>query len=284
MADLPVTSSPGVRIIAPPKFSPGAIVRQLLASRGYWDLLLTLSLHRIKVRYKQSALGFAWAIIQPMALMLIYTLIFSVVTKMPSNDQAYPVFVFCALLPWTFFNTALTAAANSLVSHQYLITKVYFPREILPLTYVIAAFFDFLIALAILALMMGWYRVVPTAQIFWAIPVMAVAAVFTLGLSILLAAVQVSFRDIGLALPLALQVWMFASPVVYPLSAVPEAYRGWYVLNPMVGVVENFRRVVLQGIEPDWRSLAVAAGMTAVLFPAAYGYFKHREATMADVI
>lgn len=284
MADLPITSNPGVRIIAPPKFSLGAIVRQISASRGYLDLLLTLSLHRIKVRYKQSALGFAWAIIQPMALMLIYTLIFSVVTKMPSNEQAYPVFVFCALLPWTFFNTALTAASNSLVSHQYLITKVYFPREILPLTYVIAALFDFLIALVILALMMGWYRVVPTAQIFWAIPVMAVAVVFTLGLSILLAAVQVSFRDIGLALPLALQVWMFASPVVYPLSAVPEAYRGWYVLNPMAGVIENFRRVVLQGVEPDWHSLTVAAAMTAVLFPAAYAYFKHREATMADVI
>jgi len=155
MTNPPSTYSPGVRIIAPPKFSLGAVAGQIAAGRGYVDLLLTLSLHRVKVRYKQSALGFAWAVIQPLALMLIYTLIFSVVTRMPSNDQAYPVFVFCALLPWTFFNTALTSASNSLVSHQYLITKVYFPREILPLTYVIAALFDLGIASVILAAMMG---------------------------------------------------------------------------------------------------------------------------------
>jgi len=241
-------------------------------------------MHRVKVRYKQSVLGIAWAILQPLALMAIYTVIFSVVTKMPSNNQAYPVFVFSALLPWVFFSGALTNAANSLVSNQYLITKVYFPRDILPLTYVIAALFDFLVAAGILALMMIWYNLWPTAQALWVIPVMMIAVVFTLGLSLLLAALQVSFRDIGLALPLVMQLWMFASPVVYPLSSVPAPYRGWYLLNPMAGVIENFRRTLLQGLPPDWSSLAPACWITLALFPLAYGYFNYREATMADVI
>ena len=221
---------------------------------------------------------------QPLALMLIYTVIFSVVTKMPGAGEAYPVFVFAALLPWLFFSTALTSASNSLVSHQYLITKVYFPREILPITYLIAAFFDFLIASVLLGIMMAWYRIWPNEQALWVVLVMSVAVLFTLGLSLLLAALQVSFRDIGLALPLLLQIWMFACPVVYPLSAVPAQYRSFYLLNPMAGVIENFRRTVLEGLPPDWASLSAACWVTVVLFPLAYGYFKYREATMADVI
>lgn len=273
-----------VRVIRPPSFSPAGIVRHFWDSRKYLDLLLTLSLHRVKVRYKQSILGISWAILQPVALMFIYTVIFSMVTKMPSNNQAYPVFVFSALLPWIFFNGALTTASNSLVAHNYLITKVYFPRDVLPLTYIIAAFFDFLISLVILGLMMMWYSIVPTVYALWAIPVMLVAVLFTLGLSLLLSSLQVSFRDIGLALPLVMQIWMFASPVVYPLSSVPTAYRSLYVLNPMVGVIENFRRTLLQGEPPDWDSFGVACAVTLVLFPIAYAYFKYREATMADVI
>ena len=273
-----------VRVIGPAALSPLGILRHLWDIPRYFDLLLTLSLHRIKVRYKQSILGLSWALMQPLALMLIYTVIFSVVTKMPGAGEAYPVFVFAALLPWLFFSTALTSASNSLVSHQYLITKVYFPREILPITYLIAAFFDFLIASVLLGIMMAWYRIWPNEQALWVVLVMGVAVLFTLGLSLLLAALQVSFRDIGLALPLVLQIWMFGCPVVYPLSAVPAQYRGLYVLNPMVGVIENFRRTVLQGLPPDWASLSVACWVTVLLFPLAYGYFKYREATMADVI
>jgi lipopolysaccharide transport system permease protein len=284
MGEFSISPPRSVRVLGPPSFSPLGILRRLWESPRYFDLLLTLSLHRIKVRYKQSVLGLAWALMQPLALMLIYTVIFSVVTKMPGAGQAYPVFVFASLLPWLFFSTALTGAANSLVAHQYLIAKVYFPREILPITYVIASFFDFLVASALLGLLMAWYRVWPTWQLLWVAPVMGVAVVFALGLSLLLAALQVSFRDIGLALPLALQIWMFACPVVYPLSAVPAAYRSWYLLNPMAGIVENFRRTVLQGLPPDWGSLGVACWMTAILFPIAYAYFKYREATMADVI
>lgn len=277
------TSYP-VRILRPPTFSPWRLFSQLAVLVQYWDLLLTLSLHRIKVRYKQSALGWGWALAQPVALMLIYTVIFSVVTRMPSEGAPYSVFVFAALLPWTFFSTAMNSASNSLVAHNYLITKVYFPREILPLTYLVVALFDFLAAGAVLAAMMVYHGIVPTVHILWVVPIMAVALIFVLGLALLFSAVQVSFRDIGLALPLLLQVWTFASPVVYPLSAVPERYRTWYLLNPMAGVVENFRRVVLQGTAPDLHSLGIAAGISALLLPLAYGYFKHRESTIADTI
>ena len=278
------TSDTAVRIIRPPDFSPLRIVRQLWQLADYWDLLLTLSLHRVKVRYSQSALGLGWALAQPVALMLIYTVIFSVVTRMPSEGVPYAVFVFAALLPWTLFATAMGSASNSLVSHNYLITKVYFPREILPLTYLVVAFFDFLVASSVLAILMVWYKIVPSVQIFWAIPTIIVALVFVLGLSLALSSLQVNFRDIGLAIPLLLQIWMFATPVVYPLTAVPEKYRMWYICNPMVGVVENFRRAVLQGLPPDMPSLAVGAGVSAVLLPLAFAFFKHREATIADVI
>lgn len=273
-----------VRILRPPAFSPWRVFLQLAVLAQYWDLLLTLSLHRIKVRYKQSALGWGWAVAQPVALMLVYTVIFSMVTRMPSEGTPYSVFVFAALLPWTFFSTAVNSASNSLVAHNHLITKVYFPREILPLTYLVVALFDFLAASAVLAAMMAYHGIVPTFHILWVIPVMAIALIFVLGMALLLSAVQVSFRDIGLALPLLLQVWTFASPVVYPLSAVPERYRAWYLLNPMAGVVENFRRVVLQGTAPDLHSLGIAAAISALLLPLAYGYFKHRESTIADTI
>jgi lipopolysaccharide transport system permease protein len=277
-------SSYPVRTIGPPAFSPWRLILQLGVLAQYWDLLVTLSVHRIKVRYKQSALGWGWALAQPVALMLIYTVIFSVVTRMPSDGTPYAVFVFAALLPWTFFATAMGSASNSLVSHSYLITKVYFPREILPLTYLAVALFDFLIAGTVLAAMMFWYGIVPSIQILWAIPAMGVAVVFVLGLSLALSSIQVTFRDIGLAIPLLLQIWMFATPVVYPLSAVPGKYRLWYICNPMVGVVETFRRAVLQGQGPDMTALGTGAAVSLVLLPIAFGFFKYREATIADVI
>jgi lipopolysaccharide transport system permease protein len=279
------TSGPNaVRIIRPPDFSPSRLARQLWQLADYWDLLLTLSLHRIKVRYSQSALGIGWALAQPMALMLIYTLIFSVVSRMPSEGVPYAVFVFAALLPWTFFSTALGSASNSLVSHNYLITKVYFPREILPLTYVIAALFDLIVAGVVMMAMMVWYQIVPNVQILWAIPAIVVGVVFVLGLALALSTIQVSFRDVGLAIPLVLQIWMFATPVVYPLSAVPARFRPFYLCNPMVGVVETFRRAVLQGLPPNFESLAAAAAISAIVLPAAFAFFKYREATLADVI
>lgn len=260
------------------------LLRGLALLADYADLLRALSLHRIKVRYKQSALGLAWALLQPLSLMLIYTLVFSVIARVPTTGAPYALFAYAALLPWTYFSTALTNATNGLVSHAHLVTKVYFPREILPLSYVIAALFDLLTASSILFALMFYYRVPLTLNALWALPVVFVLTVFLTATSLLLSATQVRFRDIGMAMPLLLQLWMFATPVVYPLEQVPQRFRGLYVLNPMVGVVEGFRRAVVLGEAPDLRLLALSAAVSFLLLPAAYVYFKRVEATVADVI
>jgi len=273
-----------IRIIRPPSFSPLNLLRELRGLWSYRDLFYTLSVHRIKVRYKQSILGLAWAILQPLSLMLIYTVIFSKIAKVPSEGVPYAVFAYAALLPWTFFSSALTNATSGLVNHTQLVTKVYFAREILPLTYVSAALFDFAVASTFLIALFFYYGVGLTTYAFYAIPILVLLTMLTTAFSLVFSVVQVRFRDVGVAMPLLLQLWMFASPVVYPLSAVPARLRGWYALNPMVGVIENFRRVMLQGTTPDFYSLGISALVAAVLLPAAYLYFKRVEATMADII
>ena len=276
-----------VKFIRPNSFSVFGVFNQLRDLTRYFDLIRTLSQHRIRVRYKQSALGLTWAIMQPLSLMLIYTVIFSFVTKIQTNGPPYAIFVFVGLLPWTYFSTALTSATNSLVSHINLITKVYFPREILPLTYVIAAFFDFLIATSMLAIMMIYYRVPLTSNVLYAVPIILVMTMFVMAMALILSAVQVRFRDVGVGLPLLLQIWMFATPVVYPLSTaakLPATLRILYLLNPMVGVIENFRRTVLLGSSPEFVSLGISLLISLILLPAAYLYFKRAEATVADII
>lgn len=273
-----------IRIIRPVSFSPFDILRGLRELWQYRDLFYTLTVHRIKVRYKQSVLGLAWAILQPLSLMLIYTVIFSVIARVPSEGVPYAVFAYAALLPWTFFSSSLTNATQGLVSHSQLVTKVYFAREILPLTYVSAALFDFAVATTFLIALFFYYGVSLTSYALWAIPILILLTALATACSLFLSAMQVKFRDIGVAMPLLMQLWMFSTPVVYPLSAVPQRFRTWYVLNPLVGAIENFRRVVLQGVEPDYRSLAISAIIAAILLPLAYLYFKRVEATMADVI
>lgn len=273
-----------IRIIRPPSFSPFNLLRELRGLWQYRDLFYTLSVHRIKVRYKQSILGLAWAILQPLSLMLIYTVIFSKIAKVPSEGAPYAVFAYAALLPWTFFSSALTNATSGLVNHTQLVTKVYFAREILPLTYVSAALFDFCVASTFLIALFFYYGVSLTVYALWAIPIMLLLTMLATAFSLVFSVIQVRFRDVGVAMPLLLQLWMFAVPVVYPLSAVPERLRGFYALNPLVGVIENFRRVMLQGTPPDLYSLGISALVAAVLLPAAYLYFKRVEATMADII
>jgi len=273
-----------LKVIRPPSFSPVAIFSGLAELRNYADLLYTLSVHRVKVRYKQSSLGLAWALLQPLALMMIYTIIFSVLTKVPTSGTPYPVFVYCALLPWTFFSTAITNTASGLVSHSQLITKVYFPREVIPLTYVFAAVFDFLVASVILVALMLYYRIALTPMALLALPIMLIGVIFTTGLGLLFSSLQVRFRDVGLAMPLLLQLWTYATPVVYPLSSVPARFRPVYDLNPLVGVVEGFRRVIVTGTAPDMPSLIRALVVSLLLLPIGYMAFKQREATMADII
>ena len=252
--------------------------------REYGDLLYTLSVHRISVRYKQTALGFAWAVLQPVLMMVIFTAVFSVLARVPSDGMPYALFAFSALLPWTFFNTVVSTGTNSLVTHTQLITKVYFPREILPLTYLVAALFDFAIGVVILACLMAWYHVPFTATAFYVVPLLALLAAWAFAVSLVLSVIQVRFRDIGVALPVLLQVLMFASPIIYPLSMVPAGWRAWYLLNPMAGIVSSFRDVLLQQTRPDAQPLLFAVAVTVVALPLAYLFFKRAEATMADLI
>jgi lipopolysaccharide transport system permease protein len=277
-------SAKPVKIIRPPSFSPRILIRGLSELIWYRDLFYTLTLHRIRVRYKQSALGFGWALLQPLAMMLVYTAIFSIFARFPSKGVPYSLFVLCGILPWNFFQTALSSSATGLVSHTSLITKVYFPREILPFTYVMAAVYDFLAACLILVAMMAWYHVTLGVQALYVIPILLIEMAFIAGIGLVFSALQVRFRDIGIAMPLILQLWMFCAPVVYSYSDVPRRFRSLYILDPMAGIVENFRRVVIQGLGPDLHLLSVSAITAGLILPIGYMYFKHREATMADVI
>lgn len=273
-----------VSVITPPSLSVAKLIRDLAKLAQYRDLLYTLSEHRIKVRYKQSVLGMLWAILQPVSLMLMFTFIFSLVAKIPSDGAPYAIFAYSALLPWNYFSSAVSNATSSLVTNTQFVTKVYFPREILPATYVIASFVDFVIASTILLGLMIYYGVPLTIYALYTIPIILILTCFAMATSLFLSATQVRFRDIGVAVPLLLQLWLFATPVIYPLSSVPLRFRSIYTLNPMVGVIENFRQVVLHGTAPDIRSLLIAAVLSSVLLFVSYIYFKHIETTMADVI
>lgn len=229
-------------------------------------------------------LGVGWAVLQPLLMMVIFAGVFSYLARIPSEGVPYALFAYTALLPWTFFSTAVTNATGSLVSHTQLITKVYFPREILPLTYVIASLFDFLLGLVALAALMTWYHVAVAPIVWLLLPLVALLAAWTLAISLVCSAAQVRWRDVGVALPLVVQLLMFASPVIYPLGLVPAAWRPWYLLNPMAGVINSFRDVLLRGQQPEALPLAYAVIVTACALPLAYAIFKRAEATMADLV
>lgn len=273
-----------VTIIRAPSASRVSLGTSLRELSEYTDLLYTLTVHRIKVRYKQSLLGVAWAIVQPASMMMIFTLVFSLIARMPSEGAPYAIFAYVALLPWNCFSTGVMNATGGLVSHSQLITKVYFPREILPISYVLAALFDFVVASSVLVGLMFYYRVPITPKALYAVPIFLVLILFSIGIALLFSATQVRFRDIGIAVPLLLQLWMFATPIIYPLSAVPSHLRVFYVLNPLVGIIESFRRVILHSQMPDFHLLGISAAISLVLLIVSLSYFKHVEATMADFI
>jgi lipopolysaccharide transport system permease protein len=276
---------PGDRpvIVRRPKRAPG--VRDALhVLFGHSDLFRALTAHRIRVRYKQSALGLCWAVLQPVSLMLIFWLVFGRIARVPSEGIPYPLFAYTGLLVWSFVAASLTNATHSVVGHAQLITKVSFPREILPLSYVAAAMFDMGIAGAVLAGLLAYHGHALTWYALYAVPVLAILAALVMATAFLLAAIQVRFRDVGIAVPLILYLWMFSTPIAYPLSAVPDAYRTWFLLNPMTGIVESFRRAVVHAVAPDPQVLAVPAIAAVILLPVAYAFFKRVETTMADVI
>ena len=268
----------------PPSYSVDQLFRGLAELPGYWDLLVVLTAHRIKVRYKQSLLGPAWAVLQPLAMMLVFAAIVSMIARIDTGGLPYTLFAFAGLLPWTAFSSALSTGATSMVSHAALVTRVAFPREILPFTYVAAALFDMLVSSSVLLLLMVYYGVGLTASAIWVLPILAILVALATAVSLMLAAVNVRFRDVSVAMPLLLQVWMFASPVIYPLSAVPEQWRPWYQLNPMTGIIDGFRRAVVEGAPPDLPALGMAALVSFGALPFAYLWFKRVDATLADFI
>lgn len=250
----------------------------------YRELLWRWILREIGVRYKQSLLGAAWALLQPLAMMIMFTLVFSFLARVPTDGMPYPLFSYTALLPWTFFQTSVSFGVPSLVNNLNLVTKIYFPREILPLGAVGASFFDFLVASTIFLFMFLFYRVPLSWTVAWLPLLLALQVLLTFGVTLLGSAIIVLYRDVRFIVPLGLQLWLYATPVIYPVSLVPERLRPYYMLNPMAGIIDSYRRVILYGQPPVWGHLGLSAAVALALFVIGYVVFKRLEVSFADII
>ena len=275
LAQVPVT------IIEP---SHGWISLKLKELIEYRDLLFFLAWRDVSVRYKQTVLGAAWAIIQPFFSMVVFSLFFGRLAKIPSDGLPYPIFSYAAMLPWQYFATATTNSSNSLVGSSNLLTKVYFPRLVIPLASVLPAVIDFAIAFVVLLGMMAYYGIAPTWNVLWLPLFLLLALTTALGTGLWLSAMNVQYRDIRYAVPFLVQFWMFASPVTYPSSLVPEPWRALYGINPMASVIEGFRWALLGTATVPGPMTAVSlAAAVALLLSGAY-YFRRVERTFADVV
>ena len=264
--------------------SRGLFHFDLMGVLHYRDLLWLLVKRDIQVRYKQAAIGVLWAVLQPLLTMLLFTVIFGKLAKLGSDGLPYAVFSFAALLPWNYFAAAITRSGTSLVSNAGLISKVYFPRLIVPLAAVLSPLLDFAISFGILLLMMVWYGITPTWGVLLLPLFLALAVVVAFASCLFLAALNVQYRDVGHALPFLVQIWMYACPVVYSIALVPEKWRWLYSLNPMVGVIEGFRWALLGKAQPDFGAMAISSAMVVVLLFGGLVYFKRMERMFADVI
>lgn len=268
-------------IIQPPKGWPNLGLRELW---DYRDLLYLLVWRDIKVRYKQTFVGASWAIIQPFIAMVVLSIFFGKLAKVPSEGIPYPIFAYSALVPWTYFVNVLTQSSNSVVLNRAVITRIYFPRLIIPMTAVVTGLLDFAIAFVILVGMMLFYGVAPTVAI-WTLPFFILLTVATaLGLGFWLAALNVHYRDIGFVLPFLTQIWLFVTPIAYPSSLVPEKWRAIYGLNPMAGVVEGFRWALLGKSQAPGMLLAISVAVVIALLLGGIIFFRYREDTFSDVI
>jgi lipopolysaccharide transport system permease protein len=252
--------------------------------REYRDLFYFLVIRDIQVKYKQTVLGGLWAIIRPFGSMVVFTLFFGQLAKIPSDGVPYPIFNFTALIAWSYFASALSGSGNSLVGSSNLVSKVYFPRVIIPLTPVLSGLLDFFIAFMVLIGMMLYFHIYPTVLTLL-LPLLVLLMMLTAsGVGMWLAALNAKYRDIGYTIPFLLQLWMFLSPIVYPTSMVPEKYRLIYSLNPMVGVVEGFRSALLGTVTFPTLMIAVSAFIGMTLFLLGLLYFKHTERYFADIL
>jgi lipopolysaccharide transport system permease protein len=250
----------------------------------YRELTWTLAMRDISVRYTQTALGVAWALLQPLVAMAVFTLFFGLLIKVPTDGLPYPLLAFTGLLPWTYFANSVTSASGSLVNNANLISKVYFPRLVIPTASVLAGLPDLAIGVLVLLVLLLFFGVAPSWGLLL-IPVFVALALLTaVSVGIWLSALDVRYRDVRYAIPFLIQIWLFATPVVYPVSVVPEAYRTLYGLNPMVGVVEGFRWAILAQTLPPLGLVGVSALATVLLFVSGLFYFRRVERTFADVI
>ena len=254
--------------------------REMIA---YRDLFAFLVWRGIKVRYAQSAIGIGWAIIQPVFSMIVFTIIFGKLAKISSDGVPYAIFSFAALVPWTYFSNAVTDGTASLVTNANLISKVYFPRLVLPLSAILAKLVDFSIAMVLLFGMMAWYGVMPSIGILMLPVLVLMMMLAAAGLSMWLTALAIQYRDVKYAIGFLIQMLMYAAPVVYPTSIIPEQYRSFYAINPMVGVIEGFRSCLLGTRPMPWDFLAIGSVTAIVLFVSGAYYFRRKERVFADV-
>lgn len=264
--------------------SRGAVALGLMELWRYRELLYFLSWRDIKVRYKQTVLGAAWAIIQPFFTMVVFSLFFGQLAKMPSDGVPYPLFAYAALVPWTFFANSLAESSNSLVSSANLIKKVYFPRLVVPVSSVMSGAVDFLLAFLVLIGMMLFYGIVPTTNIVWLPFFLLLAFGTALGVGLLFSALNVQYRDVRYTLPFISQIWLFATPIAYPSSLLSEPWQTIYGLNPMVGVVEGFRWALLGTHTAPGPTIVVSSLITIGLLIGGTVYFRRVESTFADVV
>jgi lipopolysaccharide transport system permease protein len=248
------------------------------------ELLWALTLREIQIRYRQSVLGIGWAVLQPLAMMLVFTLIFSVLLKVPSDGVPYPVFSYSALTFWTFFSGSLTRAIPSVEANEALIKKIYFPREFFPISSVLSAIFDLAIAFVIFLIIMAYYHTPFTLNILYVVPLVLIQTVFTIGVCLFASALNVYYRDVKYALGLIVSLWMYATPIIYPMSLIPERFWKFYLLNPMTGLIESYRNVLVKGIAPQLFYVGIAAAGAVLLFVLGYFYFKRIEMSFADVV
>jgi lipopolysaccharide transport system permease protein len=262
------------------RFAPSAIFHLLT----YRELLLALTFREVKARYRQSLLGIGWAIAQPLALMFVFTLVFAGFARVGSDGLPYPIFSYSAMVPWTFLSNALSSATIGLVSQRSIVTKTYFPREIIVMSQIGARFVDFVAGFLVYGLLMVWFQVWPSAWWLLLPLLVALLVVLILACSLVTSALHVRFRDLAPVVTLGLQVWLYLTPVPYPLERVPEQWRLLYSLNPMVGIIEAFRAILAHGQPPDWSLLAISTLVSLLSLIVAYAYFKRAERAFADVI
>ena len=250
----------------------------------YRELIYFLTWRDIKVRYKQAALGITWALLQPLLTTLISTVVFGILLEVPSDNLPYPVFVMAALMPWQLFATSLQKSSISLVGNANLLTKIYFPRLIIPIASVLAVLVDFVISFFLLLIVMAAYRIYPTWLMLWVLPLILLSVITALAVGLWLSALNVQYRDVQHIVPFIIQIWMYASPIVYPIETIPAGiWRTLYGLNPMVGVVQGFRWALFGSTAPDLTML-VSVLVVLVLFISGLFYFRRMEKTFADIV